>query len=99
MIGFFETLEKVSAADKHRTAEWMSTHPAPEHRIERIAEEAKLLKIRPARTETSGLGPVQTALKTKPADLTRISARNGGTFPTEKVRRFISERLSDWLMA
>ena len=64
MIGFFETLEK---ADTHKTAEWMSSHPAPEHRIERISEEAKLLRVKPARTETFGLGAVQAALKTMPA--------------------------------
>jgi hypothetical protein len=28
-------------------------------------------------------------LKATPADLTRISARNGGKFPTPKVRRYI----------
>jgi mono/diheme cytochrome c family protein len=36
-----------------------------------------------------GDGPVGKALKTVPADLTRISARNGGSFPDVKVRRFI----------
>ena len=42
--------------------------------------------------EGKGDGPAGSALKTKPADLTRISARNNGTFPTDKVRRFISGR-------
>jgi mono/diheme cytochrome c family protein len=42
--------------------------------------------------EGKGDGPAASALKTKPADLTRISARNGGTFPTDKVRRFIAGR-------
>ena len=36
-----------------------------------------------------GDGPAAAALKTVPADLTRISARNGGKFPDTKVRRYI----------
>jgi mono/diheme cytochrome c family protein len=42
--------------------------------------------------EGKGDGPAAAALKTKPADLTGLSARNGGTFPTDKVRRFIEGR-------
>jgi mono/diheme cytochrome c family protein len=37
-----------------------------------------------------GDGPMMMFLKTAPADLTRISARNGGMFPMAKVRRVIS---------
>jgi mono/diheme cytochrome c family protein len=40
-------------------------------------------------TEGKGNGPAAPALKTVPADLTRISARNGGQFPVVKVRRYI----------
>jgi len=36
-----------------------------------------------------GDGPAASALKKAPADLTTISARNGGKFPEVKVRRFI----------
>lgn len=36
-----------------------------------------------------GDGPAAKALTKVPADLTRISARNGGTFPTVRVRRYI----------
>jgi Cytochrome C oxidase, cbb3-type, subunit III len=36
-----------------------------------------------------GDGPAAAALTKKPADLTKISARAGGTFPTIKVSRFI----------
>ncbi len=32
-----------------------------------------------------GYGPMAEVLKEKPADLTRISARNGGEFPFERV--------------
>lgn len=36
-----------------------------------------------------GDGPAAPALKTAPADLTRLSARNGGKFPDARVRRYI----------
>ncbi|HEY6341910.1 MAG TPA: c-type cytochrome [Bryobacteraceae bacterium] len=37
-----------------------------------------------------GDGPMARALKSPPADLTRIAMRNGGTFPLKKVERIIS---------
>ena len=37
-----------------------------------------------------GDGPVATALKAKPADLTRLAQRNGGAFPTDGVRAFVT---------
>src|ERR1041385_467386 len=37
-----------------------------------------------------GDGPMAKSLKTTPSDLTRISSRNGGTFPLAKIRRIIS---------
>ena len=36
-----------------------------------------------------GDGPAAAALKAVPADLTRLSARNGGKFPDARVRRYI----------
>ncbi len=39
--------------------------------------------------EAKGNGPAATALAKVPADLTRISARNGGKFPDVRVRRYI----------
>ncbi|HEX6315692.1 MAG TPA: c-type cytochrome [Gemmatimonadaceae bacterium] len=36
-----------------------------------------------------GDGPAAPALKAVPADLTRLSARNGGKFPDARVRRYI----------
>ncbi|HVG82999.1 MAG TPA: c-type cytochrome [Vicinamibacterales bacterium] len=36
-----------------------------------------------------GDGPAAKALTKAPADLTKISARNGGTYPEVKVRRYI----------
>lgn len=41
-------------------------------------------------TDATGGGPMAAALKTKPTDLTRISARNGGTFPFERIRKIVS---------
>src|SRR5712691_504601 len=37
-----------------------------------------------------GNGPAARALKTSPADLTRIAARNGGKFPSDRVQRIIT---------
>lgn len=44
--------------------------------------------------EAKGNGPAAAALTKAPTDLTRISARNKGTFPDVKVRRLI-EGLDD----
>jgi len=40
-------------------------------------------------TEARGNGPAAASLSKVPADLTRIAARNGGTFPDVKVKRYI----------
>lgn len=40
--------------------------------------------------KATGGGPMAAFLKTAPPDLTRISARNGGTFPLARVRQVIS---------
>jgi len=37
-----------------------------------------------------GAGPVAAALKTTPADLTRIAIRNKGIFPAGRVRQFVT---------
>ena len=37
-----------------------------------------------------GRGPIADALKTLPADLTKLSARNGGPFPKDRVRAFVT---------
>jgi mono/diheme cytochrome c family protein len=37
----------------------------------------------------TGLGPLSDALQKAPPDLTLISKRNGGTFPTEKIKNII----------
>lgn len=38
----------------------------------------------------TGHGPVAAALKTAPADLTKIAARNGGTFPRARVAALVT---------
>jgi len=43
-------------------------------------------------TDARGTGPVAESLKTPPADLTRIAARRGGTFPAEEIATFIDGR-------
>ena len=39
--------------------------------------------------DATGTGPVAKALTKAPADLTRIAARNGGSFPDVRVKRYI----------
>ncbi len=39
-----------------------------------------------------GDGPMAKALKATPPDLTRLAARNGGKFPTDRVQRIIASR-------
>jgi mono/diheme cytochrome c family protein len=43
-------------------------------------------------TEARGNGPRADAMRRKPPDLTQIAMRNGGSFPTEQVRRTIDGR-------
>ena len=42
-----------------------------------------------------GQGPVAAALKTAPADLTGIAARNGGTFPRARIVALVTGDASD----
>jgi len=41
-------------------------------------------------SDAKGFGPMAKSLKIPPADLTRISARNGGTFPLARISRIIA---------
>jgi mono/diheme cytochrome c family protein len=41
-----------------------------------------------------GNGPAAGALRTQPADLTRIAARRGGAFPEGAIARFIDGRFA-----
>lgn len=42
--------------------------------------------------DATGDGPIASALRFRPADLTRIAARTHGTFEKDKVRRMIDGR-------
>lgn len=46
-------------------------------------------------SDGKGNGPMAPSLKTRPTDLTHISARNGGKFPMARIERIVSgeERL------
>ncbi|HEY8155262.1 MAG TPA: c-type cytochrome [Myxococcota bacterium] len=41
-----------------------------------------------------GDGPTAEVLRTRPADLTRIAARRGGSFPAGEIARFIDGRFA-----
>ena len=41
-------------------------------------------------SDGKGVGPMAQSLKVRPTDLTRISTRNSGKFPLEKIERIIS---------
>jgi mono/diheme cytochrome c family protein len=41
-----------------------------------------------------GAGPVAAALRTPPADLTRIAARRGGDFPADDIAEWIDGRMA-----
>lgn len=41
----------------------------------------------------TGDGPIAAILTVKPADLTQISKRNGGTFPTQQIYQLIDGRV------
>jgi hypothetical protein len=79
MIGFFDTLAK---QDQQRVAEWMSSHPAPEHRIDRIKREAELMKV-PVRSgsapaPSAALARVKERLKRLPPARSLADIKKGG---------------------
>jgi len=42
--------------------------------------------------EAKGDGPMAKALKVVPPDLTRLAARNGGKFPSDRVQKMIASK-------
>lgn len=93
MVHFFQTLEKV---DKRRTINWLSDHPAPARRIQRIEQEAKLVKSSsPGSADNSGLVAIQSRFQQMPAGQTMSAmtqerdsggaSRRGGTMPVVHV--------------
>jgi mono/diheme cytochrome c family protein len=45
-------------------------------------------------SDARGSGPAAAALRTPPADLTRIAARRGGDFPADEIAAWIDGRLA-----
>jgi mono/diheme cytochrome c family protein len=45
-------------------------------------------------SDARGAGPAAAALRTAPADLTRIAARRGGDFPADEIAAWIDGRLA-----
>jgi mono/diheme cytochrome c family protein len=66
--------------------------PLPPLSIESLgATDSYLFYCAPCHGSTGvGDGPVATALRTKPADLTTLAERNGGEFPRARVRGYVS---------
>jgi hypothetical protein len=83
MVSFFQTLAKTDK--RRRPPTWLSSHPSPENRIERIQNEARLLGVTPsATTRNTGLASVQSVLQSLgPAASTEQIAR-GQTTPTRQ---------------
>lgn len=67
----------------------------PETRAERIAQGGQTYRVFCAGCHGAGArgdGPMADLLKVPPPDLTHIRARNGGTFPAERVAETIDGR-------
>jgi mono/diheme cytochrome c family protein len=71
--------------------------PAPENAYERLIYSVRgpdLFRAHCAAchgADGKGNGPVASALKTKPADLTVLAKNYGGKFPTERIWKFIAD--------
>src|SRR5688572_9389419 len=75
MASFFETLQR---ADSRRSASFLSSHPPPDRRRERIMQEAKLLPAPAGTTPGAGsLARVKTALARMPPALTMEQIARG----------------------
>ncbi len=75
----FQTIEKEGGSSG---PEWLSSHPNPGNREERIAQEARLLKIAPARRGSSGdFSAIQASLRRLPPTRTMSEISSGNTRP------------------
>jgi len=83
----FETIEKEGGS---RGPEWLSSHPNPGNREERIAQEARLLRVSSARRNQSGqFSQVQASLRRMPpartmaeiASNTKPNSGSGSRYP------------------
>jgi Zn-dependent protease with chaperone function len=85
MINFFQTLESV---DKSKKTSWLSDHPAPPDRINRIQKEASLLHVTQSpTTNVAELRQIQGDLRGRGAAPTMAQIAQGGpTTPTNTGR-------------
>src|SRR5882672_11855514 len=64
ILRMFETIEKEGGS---RGPEWLSSHPNPGNRQERIAQEARLLRVSSARRNSSAeFSQIQATLRRMP---------------------------------
>jgi beta-barrel assembly-enhancing protease len=82
----FETIEKEGGS---RGPEWLSSHPNPGNRQERIAQEARLLRVAPGRRNQSAeFSQVQTSLRRLPPAPTMAEIASNNPSPdTDSGRR------------
>src|SRR5499427_336872 len=75
----FETIEKEGGS---RGPEWLSSHPNPGNRQERIAQEARLLKVSSARRNQSAeFSQIQSSLRRMPPARTMAEIASNNTKP------------------
>jgi mono/diheme cytochrome c family protein len=78
--------------EKRGLTEYKQQRPEEKHLIESL--DGRLLFRAYCATchggDAKGSGPAASSLKKPPSDLTRISQRNGGTFPAVRVQKTIS---------
>jgi hypothetical protein len=87
MVNFFQTLENV---DKSRKTSWLSDHPAPPDRIERIQQEARLLHVsQTPTTNVAGLQSIQSRLRGSGAapTMAQISSAGPAAASSQQQRR------------
>src|SRR4051812_21607516 len=84
MVNFFKTLESV---DKARKTSWLSDHPAPPDRINRIEQEARMLHVSATpTTNVAELRTVQSRLRGSGAAPTMAQISRNATAATQQPR-------------
>lgn len=67
MASFFQTIERTSQSNRAKTINWLSSHPSPARRTERIQQEARSLNVASTRSRPSAsLASVQSVLRGMP---------------------------------
>jgi beta-barrel assembly-enhancing protease len=84
LANMFRTIERQGGS---RGPEWLSSHPSPQDRYERINEEAALLRVNPntATQNTEAFRQIQSQLSGMPAAPTTAQSSRGTTQPTQRV--------------